>query len=96
MSWQLQANHIGAVLTIAEWNQRIQEQIRIAEITAPHTVEQIKLADALVRNEIRRIQDANPYSNWQFMVSANGGADDPSKGVGTTTISIQVQWSHPT
>lgn len=94
MSWQLQTKHIGSVLTIKKWDERMKEEIRTAEICSPHIVEQIKQVDALVRNEVRRIQDANPYGDWQFMVCANGHGDDPSKGVGTTTISVQVQWSH--
>jgi hypothetical protein len=94
MSWQLQTKNIGSVLTIKEWDRHIKEQVRMAEICSPHIVEHIKQVDALVRNEVRRIQDANPYSDWQFMVCANGHGDDPIKSDGAVTITIQVQWTH--
>jgi hypothetical protein len=54
MSWQLQTKHIGSVLTIQEWNERMKEELRAAETCSPHIVEQIKQVDALVRNEVRR------------------------------------------
>ena len=90
MSWSINATGIGARLTIEKLNEALRQQGNYPN----EADEQLSAVGALLRNELRRIEDANVHSQYQFKISASGHTDIAANGPGNISVSIALGWEH--
>lgn len=90
MSWSINATGIGARLTVENLNEAIKRQGNYPN----EADEQLVAVGALLRNELRRIEDANVHSQYEFHVSASGHTDAASNGPGNMGVTLSLAWKH--